>query len=150
MCICMRILFNFLYVSTNTFVHRSPESIPSAAVVVVIIVDELWILSLSLSLSLPLSLALPTCCFTYKRKKSRLTPWGYSHGRQYDVSSLVTIRRRQTDSYREEKEKQLLAQCALLFLLEILRRFSSTKFLFKATRTKPREKRQQDAQHRKD
>ena len=65
--------------------------------------------------SLSLSLALPTCCFTYTRKKSRLTPRGYSRGRQYDVSSLVAIRRRQTDNHREKKRNNYW-HSALFFL----------------------------------
>lgn len=122
--------FHFLSVSPNTFVHRSPEvyqaqqlSSSSSSSVVFFVVD--------LCVFLSLSLALATYCFAHThththretRKKSRLAPRGYRLGRQYDVSSLVTIRRRQTDSHREEK-RNIYWHSALFFL------FSNSREIF--------------------
>lgn len=88
----------------------------------------------SLSLSLYLSLALPTCCFTHKRKKSRLVPLGCSRGRQYDVSSPVTIRRRQTDSHRDRErergKRETTSGTALFFLFSKFSRDSLRQKFF--------------------
>lgn len=106
-----------------------PRGIPSTAVVVLVLVLRRLRLrcrrSMRFSLFIPRSshILFHTHTHTETRKKSRLAPRGYRLGRQYDVSSLVTIRRRQTDSHGEKK-RNIYWHSALFFL------FSNSREIF--------------------
>ena len=123
-----------LSVCISKYIRPSfPRGIPSTAVVVLVLVLVFVLRRLRLrcrrsmrfSLFIPRSSHILFHTHTHRetRKKSRLAPRGYRLGRQYDVSSLVTIRRRQTDNHGEKK-RNIYWHSALFFL------FSNSREIF--------------------